>query len=558
MGTEQRLFAWGPWASVVAALVVAGAIQVSIDKINDQYDFQGGVSDIITSYLIMLVVGIVYGPLVFCRRGRWDATPVLEPQSYLQVERATEFGDEDADAGAGATLTESMETEGACLESERHTEGHSDTESFERIQNQNLRRPRRLHFLNQTEACSDTESFEQMQNQNPHRPPRLHFLDNVKTCLTALVVSFHVNCAFGGCSSDWYLVVGEYSCAFHYFAKAVRLINVAYFMPLFFFISAYFTPASYDRKGRTAFLRDRGRRLWLPAMITTFTIVPASLIIGWVSMGTSPLYVPFPGHCWFLFWLLALDYAYCTIRKGDSDTAAAVAPGSSEVLTPFPTSFHRYLYGVLVCGLATFAVCEIFDGVLYAMPINIGSLPSHLLLFGVGVLAMRNQWLSRPIEEQMDTPIWYLRVAALLEAVSLLVLDAISPKGFVVNLLFYLVAGIFCLDMSLAILQLFQQLFNFRTPTSRFLADSAYTVYLIHPLVVTSVTSGYIWVYNSFYPDSIIFIGPVPVSTSQLEGQLDGSAHLAIGWVAVNILSHAIVWPLAWGLLQLPGLRIIL
>jgi fucose 4-O-acetylase-like acetyltransferase len=112
---------------------------------------------------------------------------------------------------------------------------------------------------------------------------------------------------------NWFLVVGNYSCAFHTFTKVVALINQAYFMSLFFFLSAYFTPASYDRKGRTAFLRDKGRRLWLPAMDATFAIVPASLMIGWVSMGASPAYVPFPGHCWFLFWLLALNCACCTI-----------------------------------------------------------------------------------------------------------------------------------------------------------------------------------------------------------------------------------------------------
>jgi glucan biosynthesis protein C len=536
MATEQRLFAWGAWAWVVAALVAAVAIQVSLS-----FKYKGGESDLITCYLIVLATVIMYGPLVFCR-GCWDGIPVLEPQSYLPVETtanhgapqeeclqqapqcATELGDEDA--GAGPALIETMEIEGACLESDH-----------------------------QTEACSDTEPFEQFQNQNPDRPPRLHFLDNVKTFLTAVVVTFHVNCAFGGCGNKWFLVVGDYSCAFHSFTKAVRLINQAYFMSLFFFISAYFTPASYDRKGRTAFLRDKGRRLWLPAMVASFTIVPACLIIGWVSVGASPLYIPFPGHCWFLFWLLALNYAYCTIRNGDS--AAAVTPCLGEALTPFPTSFRRCLYGAIVCGLATFAACAIFDESFYAMPVEIGSLPSDLLLFGAGAAAMRNQWLSRPIEEQMDTPVWYLRVGILLEAVALLALESISSKGVVVNLLFYLVAGFFCLDMSLAVLQLFQRHLNLRTPISRVLADSAYTVYLIHPLVIASVTSGFIWVYNSLYHDSITFVGST-ASSSHLEGPYDGSLHLAIGWVAVNLVCHAIVWPLAWGLRQLPGLRSIL
>jgi hypothetical protein len=282
METEQRLFAWGAWARVIAAFVVAGATQVSLS-----FKYQGGITNLITSYLIVLATGIMYGPLVFCR-GWWDGAPVLEPQSYLPVEIVGSHGVQeeclqqapqcvtDEDASADATLIETVEIESACFESEHPTE-----------------------------ACSDTESFEQFQNENG-RPPRLHFLDNVKTFLTAVVVSFHINCAFGGCGDKWFLVIGDYSCGFRSFANAFRLINQAYFMSLFFFISAYFTPASYDRKGRTAFLHDKGRRLWLPAMVATFTIVPACLVIGWLSVGASPIYIPFPGHCWFLFWLLIL------------------------------------------------------------------------------------------------------------------------------------------------------------------------------------------------------------------------------------------------------------
>jgi glucan biosynthesis protein C len=548
MASGQRLFVWRAWAWIVATFVVASAVQVSLS-----FMFHGGVLDLITSYLLVLATGIVYGPLVF-NRGQQHTTPVVDSQSqHLPVDTAgshdaqdecllqapqcaTQIRDEDADADvdaetySGTTLAESMEIEGAYMGS-----------------------------VHQNRADSDTESFEQFQNHRPDRPPRLHFLDNVKTFLTAIVVSFHVNCAFGGCGHHWFLVIGDYSCGFHTFTKVVALINQAYFMSLFFFISAYFTPASYDRKGRHAFLRDKARRLWIPAMVTSFTIVPASLMIGMVSMSTSPIYVPFPGHCWFLFWLLALNYGYCTIRKGGFNYNTAAAPGSSESLTPFPTSFRRYLYGGLVCGLATFATCAMFGNVFYAMPVEVGSLPSDLLLFGVGVVAMRNQWLSWPIEEQMDISVWCLRGGILLEVVGILALLASSSsKSVIVQVLFFLLAGCFCLDMSLAVLQFFQRYLNFRTPTSRFLADSAYTVYLIHPLVIASVTSGFIWVYNSLYHDSITFGGSMPVSKSHLEGPYDGSLHLAIGWVVVNLVSHAIVWPLAWRLRQLPGFKSVL
>lgn len=528
MSTEHTHVVWGTsWAWVVAALTAAVAIQLSLTP----FIYHKSLIPFITCFLIVLATSFVYGPLVF----GW--AHVLEPQSYhpvdivdghgVQEERlqqTPQCATEDAGAGAGADPNTPMETEGADLELERQNK---------------------------------SGSFEQFQSQD--RPQRLHFLDNVKTFLTALVVSHHVTCAFGGCGRYWFLVVGDYPCAFHSFAKGFTLLNQAYFMSLFFFISSYFTPSSYDRKGRTAFLLDKGRRLWIPAMVTSFTIVPACILIGKVTMGAAPVFVPHPGHCWFLFWLLALNYAYCVIRNGDSDsdTATTVAPGSSEASTQFPTFLRRFLYGALICGLATYALTVVIDSkFFYGMPLTVGSLTSDLLLFAVGVVAKRNRWLSRPIEEQMDTPVWYLRVGVLLEAVILLAIASTFSNG----ILFFLVAGVLCLDMSVAVLQLFQRHINFQTPTSRFLADSAYTVYLVHPTVITGATSVYIWVYNSLCDGSITFKEgrATAVSESHLEGPYDGGFHLFFGWLVVMVVSHAIVWPLAWGLRQLPGLREVL
>ena len=70
---------------------------------------------------------------------------------------------------------------------------------------------------------------------------RLPFLDHVKVFLTALVVLHHCACAFGACGEgSWYLIVkgGGGPRAFRLCVKTFVTWNQAYFMSLFFFVSA--------------------------------------------------------------------------------------------------------------------------------------------------------------------------------------------------------------------------------------------------------------------------------------------------------------------------------
>ena len=70
---------------------------------------------------------------------------------------------------------------------------------------------------------------------------RLPFLDNLKVFLTALVVLHHCACAFGACGEgSWYLIVkgGGGPHAFRLCVKTFVTWNQAYFMSLFFFVSA--------------------------------------------------------------------------------------------------------------------------------------------------------------------------------------------------------------------------------------------------------------------------------------------------------------------------------
>jgi len=92
-------------------------------------------------------------------------------------------------------------------------------------------------------------------------PPtkRLLYLDNLKTFLTIMVIIHHVTCSFVG--SGWYYNLGAYDNAFRVFGNFILSANQAHFMCMFFFISGYFTPSSFAKKGKFLFLKDKFIRL---------------------------------------------------------------------------------------------------------------------------------------------------------------------------------------------------------------------------------------------------------------------------------------------------------
>jgi peptidoglycan/LPS O-acetylase OafA/YrhL len=90
---------------------------------------------------------------------------------------------------------------------------------------------------------------------------RLYFLDNLKIPLIILVVVHHAGQAYGG-GGWWFVENPERSSLLGIFFT----VNRSFFMSLFFMISGYFLPASYDRNGPLDFLKDRFLRLGVPLL----------------------------------------------------------------------------------------------------------------------------------------------------------------------------------------------------------------------------------------------------------------------------------------------------
>lgn len=327
---------------------------------------------------------------------------------------------------------------------------------------------------------------------------RLDYLDNLRTALTVLVLVFHTSIAYGGAGS-WILEdvdkseLNATSILFTLFTAVCQ----AFFMGLFFFLTAYFIPASYDRKGGAVFLKDRLVRLGIPLAIYYFAIGPvtswyanfrAQQSLGefyreyvWSFKGT------FFGPAWFLEASIYFAALYALYRL-------IVGKSSRErKLLTFPTGAKLW-FAAIALGLAAFAVRLVYPTGEGPLELQLGYFPSYILLFVIGVVAYRNGWLDQIPDRVSKT---WKRVGICAIPVLPIILIATGALdghleiegGVNVQALSYALWEPFvCIGIIISLLTWFRRSFNRAGLLRKWLSHNAYTVYLIHPPVIVGWT----------------------------------------------------------------------
>lgn len=340
----------------------------------------------------------------------------------------------------------------------------------------------------------------------PSAGPRLDWLDNLRVALMVLVVAHHAAQAYG--PADWWYVEDQPRSQV---LATFSAFNGTFFMSLFFFVSAYFVPDSYDRHGPWAFLRGRLKRLGIPLVVGALTIVPGLMYAYYVHYrGYAPISFPryftdiylglgeepadwsgpsWPdlqfGHLWFVQNLLA----YCLLYAACRQAARFVRRRPAAVRE---TPGHIALLALtLVLTAATFLIriaypLDTWVPFLDFLQVEPARLPQYAAFFTLGVLARRRDWLHR-IPARTGW-IWLQTGAAgtvLLFAVGA---DApcFGPGGFnAPSLLWSLYENLLCTALSIGLLVLFRETWNGGNRFSRSMAADAFTVYVLHlPVVV--------------------------------------------------------------------------
>lgn len=340
------------------------------------------------------------------------------------------------------------------------------------------------------------------------------YLDNLKTALITAVVLGHLSVTYG-VDADWiYREGGEVSPVAYVLGLMAVAIGIGFAMGLFFLIAGYFTPSACDRKGAGRFLLDRLKRLGLPWLIYEALINPPihyavdvhggdclGALYDCQYQGTFWRYlVEFPrlsasfgdGPVWFLEALLLFSIFYALWRRL-ARPASPAAPHVTDQAGNVPGNAAIALFALAI-GVSTFVVRFWARAFVQYEPFHLefARFPQYVALFVAGVWAYRGNWLAAFPDRQARAWRWValgcvLTLPALAAALGALSgeLDGRGAGGVNgLSLAYSLWEGFLCVSMVITLLTWFRRRFDYPRRLARFMGETAFTVYVIHPAII--------------------------------------------------------------------------
>ncbi len=326
---------------------------------------------------------------------------------------------------------------------------------------------------------------------------RLIYLDRLKVFLTVLVILHHTAITYGG-SGDWFYYEQRDNVVVNTLLTMFTAVNQSFFMGLFFFISGFVTPASYDRHGGGRFLKARLFRFGIPMLFYMVAIDPLLRHVSSGYQGSLGAFITeevFPrplqgvvafavGPLWYLEALLLFYAGYAAFRW----LTASKRRGKPLALSPLLMAGY-----VATVAAANFAVRLAYPVGTDVLNLQLAYFPAYIGLFMAGIAAYHGQWLRKLSEGAARR--WAVAVVLLIVLMAAGMAfggageDNINAfmGGMSWQSAFYAVIDpLMGLGISYALLVWFRERWN--GPATKFtgrLFASAYLVYIIHALAVT-------------------------------------------------------------------------
>jgi glucans biosynthesis protein C len=332
---------------------------------------------------------------------------------------------------------------------------------------------------------------------SPTAHPRLLHVDNLRTALTVLVVLHHAAITYSNIPKWYYSEAPTDSSGT--LLDVLLLLNQAFFMGTFFLISALFVPGSYDRKGAGRFLAERLLRLGVPLLVWLLVLRPLATVGRYAAardvaarQGVDLPYREYylssftPGPMWFVEVLLVFSALYVLWRRVAVADRRGSGPVPATARAPGAVAIVGFTLGLALVTYLWRIVVPMGDSLL-GLPTP-AYLPQYAAMFAVGLVAARRGWPAG-----LSGTAGRAGIAAAAAAAVALVLvlvsagEAMLGRGTWPSLWAAICESALVVGLTMGLLVLFRERAGHQGRVRRFLSAHAYTVYVIHPVVLVAL-----------------------------------------------------------------------
>lgn len=318
---------------------------------------------------------------------------------------------------------------------------------------------------------------------------RLLYIDNLRMTIIAFVVMHHLAVTYSGFGS-WYYTAGTPldTLSTVWFAFYLSF-QQAYFLGLLFLTSGYFVAGSYDRKGFSRFTRDRFVRLIIPTLIYMVAITPFIEFVELRNPYTGFDLIGFlsgTGVMWFAAALFFFALAYGLVRLHRPAPASNV-----KQLDPSPANA---VVLILIIAVAAFLIRIVQPIGTSVLNFQLCYFASYIALFLIGILAYRSNLFAR-ISYRTGKR-WLIAGIVLGFLAWLALVIVATATGTTAALMggltwqsagFSLWESFVAVAMSIGMIVLFREKFNWQSDVIRKLTQNSFAVYMFHPPIIVAV-----------------------------------------------------------------------
>ena len=343
---------------------------------------------------------------------------------------------------------------------------------------------------------------------------RVFYINNLRIFLISLVVLHHLAITYGA-PGGWFY--NESEAGFPEILPMAMFVatNQAFFMGMFFLISAFFIIPSLERKGIRKFITDRLQRLGIPLLVFYFLLNPLTVFIrNRFVRGEDPTFGEYLvngwargfGPLWFVEALLIFTFILLLFRNI-----------GSIIHISFPGTVTIVLF-TLIISILQFII-RIWLPVGWSMPFTNFQFPffvQYIFLFVLGIVAYQNKWfdsISFKTGKQ-----WFLaaQILIFIGFPMLFILGGATETGtenFMGGIkwqsLGYAVwEQLTGISLIIGLLGLGKKYLNRQGTLAKNLSDSAYGVFVFHAPIIVGISALFVpW--GIFPPLKFIILAPV-------------------------------------------------